>query len=426
LASEVPYNLDAAFRQQTQAVLECFKKGQVPQRASPQPSGDTTTLFAKSGAPKSKWMRWLAGGAGLVLVLSLAMTFLGPSTPGDAAKRAQTNPADPPQPEPESNPTPDSPPPSTLATGTAQPTEPSPDAQAMAAEQARIRDETAARAAAQKLALEEAQRQAEQAARLQELAEAEAAKRAADALEEKRVAEARLRREEQARDQAAALEKARLDEAEATRRKADADAQAAAKSASAGSPENFANSIGMEMVRVGDGFWAGKYEVTQEEYLKVMGRNPSKFKSTERLPVESVNWNEAMEFCRKLTELESKAGSLPGKRVYTLPTQAQWKSCLQGAVFDQAVISWATRRSAPSAVGTLSPNALGMHDVLGNVWEWCLDGADAKTRTALGAGFNTPQVFQYQKLSQTTAYDHRPPEFEASNIGFRCALIDAP
>ena len=91
------------------------------------------------------------------------------------------------------------------------------------------------------------------------------------------------------------------------------------------------------------GFWLGKYEVTQREYQRIMGENPSCFSAqgegakdlagpdTARLPVEQVSWEDAIEFCEKLTQQERKAGRLPAGWIYTLPTEAQWEyACRAG------------------------------------------------------------------------------------------------
>jgi formylglycine-generating enzyme required for sulfatase activity len=94
-----------------------------------------------------------------------------------------------------------------------------------------------------------------------------------------------------------------------------------------GSPESEQGREGDETqheVTLTEGFYLGKYEVTQEEYEKVMGGNPSTFKGKE-LPVEMVNWKDAMEFCSKLTELEKKEGRAPEGWKYVLPTEAQWE-----------------------------------------------------------------------------------------------------
>ena len=129
------------------------------------------------------------------------------------------------------------------------------------------------------------------------------------------------------------------------------------------------------------GFYLGKYEVTQAQYEAVMNNNPSKFKSENR-PVERVSWNDAIEFCDKLTEIERKAGRLPEGMVYSLPTEAQWEYACRADT--TTVYSWgdtinssnATYRSGSSQtrdVGSHDANPWGFFDMHGNVWEWTAD-----------------------------------------------------
>ena len=96
-------------------------------------------------------------------------------------------------------------------------------------------------------------------------------------------------------------------------------------------PERRSNEAQVE-VELTRGFWLGKYEVTQEEYEKVMGTNPASFKIVgKRAPVEKVIWEEAMAFCKALTDRERKRGNLPEGWAYTLPTEAQWEyACRAG------------------------------------------------------------------------------------------------
>jgi serine/threonine protein kinase len=148
------------------------------------------------------------------------------------------------------------------------------------------------------------------------------------------------------------------------------------------------------------GFWLGKYEVTQAEWTALMSTNPSAFSSTgfykaqvagldtSHYPVEAVSWDEAMEFCRKLTAQERSAGRLTVGWKYTLPSEAQWEyACRAGtktatafgdtlgadhANFDgrqlRGGISPRTTR-----VGSYAANAWGLHDMHGNAAEWCRD-----------------------------------------------------
>ena len=141
------------------------------------------------------------------------------------------------------------------------------------------------------------------------------------------------------------------------------------------------------------GYWMGKHEVTQEEWTAVMGSNPSKFKGEADLPVENVSWEEAMAYCRKLTERERAAGRLPAGYEYNLPTEAQWEyACRAGTTgataFGESLSSTQANFDGDypygggvkgqnlgrtAKVGSYEPNAWGLSDMHGNVAEWCLD-----------------------------------------------------
>lgn len=125
----------------------------------------------------------------------------------------------------------------------------------------------------------------------------------------------------------------------------------------------------------------GKYEVTQKQYESVMGRNPSRFKGG-NLPVEQVSWNDAVEFCKKLTERERALGRISADQEYRLPTEEEWEhACRAGTttkyytgdtVEDLARAGWYYGNSDDKThpVGQKEPNAFGLYDMHGNVWEW--------------------------------------------------------
>jgi formylglycine-generating enzyme required for sulfatase activity len=141
-------------------------------------------------------------------------------------------------------------------------------------------------------------------------------------------------------------------------------------------------------VTISNDYYLGAYEVTQTQYQTVIGNNPSCYQGAlvgnqnADLPVENVSLDDAVEFCKKLSELpeEKKAG-----RVYRLPTEAQWEyACRAGSKtiysFDDEEgllpeYGWFKRNSSQRThtVGLLEPNAWGLYDMHGNVWEWCSD-----------------------------------------------------
>jgi sulfatase modifying factor 1 len=134
-------------------------------------------------------------------------------------------------------------------------------------------------------------------------------------------------------------------------------------------------------VTLTQGFYLGKHEVTQSQWEKVMGSNPSHFKGGDR-PVEKVSWTYVTSFCNKLTASERTAGRLPAGMTYQLPTEAQWEyACRAGtnttfSFGDSLTSAQANIHGGPgktTAVGEYPANGWGFHDMHGNVWEWCAD-----------------------------------------------------
>ena len=151
----------------------------------------------------------------------------------------------------------------------------------------------------------------------------------------------------------------------------------------------------LHKVRITRGFYMGVTEVTQEQWKKIMGNTPSRFSGCDDCPVENVSWWDVQKFIQRLNEIE-------GTNKFRLPTEAEWEyacrvgtmtarfwgddpddACQYGNVHDLTSkrinkFSWTHyycddgyAKTAP--VKSFRPNPWGLYDMLGNVWEWCLD-----------------------------------------------------
>jgi formylglycine-generating enzyme required for sulfatase activity len=166
-------------------------------------------------------------------------------------------------------------------------------------------------------------------------------------------------------------------------------------------------------------FYLGKYEVTKEEWEKVLGDNPNRFKGVEdqkRYPVDNVNWDDAQRFMKELNKREQKAGW-----VYRLPKEQEWEyACRGGPMADraqsaydfyvdkdkptnelttkQANFGWEAGMGLQRTceVGSYQPNRLGLYDMHGNVWEWCeelLDAGASDRRVCRGGAWRSAAVW---------------------------------
>jgi formylglycine-generating enzyme required for sulfatase activity len=152
-------------------------------------------------------------------------------------------------------------------------------------------------------------------------------------------------------------------------------------------------------------FWMGVTEVTQAQYLALMGTNPSLLVGANN-PVERVTWFDARAYCATLTAQESSLGNLPPGYEYRLPTEAEWEyACRAGTTTEFNVgadlfcsqANFANSYHSNSDCGpfttlpvaSYTPNAWGLYDMHGNVWEWCLDMYEAYTSNSVTDPFVT-------------------------------------
>jgi formylglycine-generating enzyme required for sulfatase activity len=198
------------------------------------------------------------------------------------------------------------------------------------------------------------------------------------------------------------------------------------------------------------GFYLGKYEVTQAQYEAVMTGNtdglsatPSNFSNNPNRPVEKVSWNDIQVFLTRLKQSDST--NIPTGWAYVLPTEAQWEyACRAGTTTayswgdsisssnaNYAFDGWGSGLQQTSNVGQYSPNAWGFFDMHGNVWEWIADwysssyyGSNAVTdptgpasgsnRVGRGGSWDVDGTFL-----RSARRDYAPPSYRSLTIGFR-------
>jgi len=211
------------------------------------------------------------------------------------------------------------------------------------------------------------------------------------------------------------------------------------------------------------GFWMGKYAVTQGQWKRVVGKLPGEPTAAggegDDFPVYNVNYAEAEAFCQRLTERGRQAGELPAGWEFRLPTEAQWEyACragtksatsfgdllsssqanFQGKSYNGAEQGPSLNRA--TKVGSYLANAWGMHDMHGNVYEWCRDwyhaqlpgGTDPDLSSSKGA-MNRDGTFSRVRRGGAWCDDGQPcrsarrlryePERRSDHIGFRVAVV---
>jgi hypothetical protein len=214
-------------------------------------------------------------------------------------------------------------------------------------------------------------------------------------------------------------------------------------------------------ITVESGFWLAVTPCTQEQWETVMGRNPSSHQEIDH-PVENVSWDEAMNFCARLTSLHHEAGLLPEDWCFHLPTNVQWEyACRAGTATDLNhgkdltvpndngdseglacssldEVAWYFDNSNWSThpVGLKLPNSWGLYDMHGNVWEWCSDlWNDPEMKSG---GCLWPEGIDERVINGGSSFsDAGPEDFDVSgmhscekdgcgSVGFRVAIIRIP
>lgn len=175
-------------------------------------------------------------------------------------------------------------------------------------------------------------------------------------------------------------------------------------------------------------FYIGKFQITQAQWRAVMGDKVKPNFKGDNLPMENVSWYDAKEFCEKLAELTGKA--------YRLPSEAEWEyACRAGTTGDYAgkLDEMSNQSSSQTyAVGQYKPNAFGLYDMHGNVWEWCEDvwhndykGAPADGSAWLSSGDSTYRVLRggswyvYGRFCRSSFRNWNLPGDIGYDVGFR-------
>jgi formylglycine-generating enzyme required for sulfatase activity len=210
-------------------------------------------------------------------------------------------------------------------------------------------------------------------------------------------------------------------------------------------------------ITISQSFRIGAHEVTQGQYKAVMGTNPSSFTGGDDLPVENVSWMDAVTFCNRLSEKEKRTPfyGIVGQSVrvlggngYHLPTEAQWEYACRGGSRarwpfgdDGGIMGkfeWIRQNSEGKThpVGGKAPNGFGLHDMLGNVCEWCQDGYDSKYyKNSPNVDPQGPEDFELRikhggDLASPADYppsfstrDRAKPSYVDRSLGFRVVRV---
>jgi formylglycine-generating enzyme required for sulfatase activity len=227
--------------------------------------------------------------------------------------------------------------------------------------------------------------------------------------------------------------------------------------AAKGDKEAQANELPQHEVDLTKSYYLGVYEVTQKQYKQIMGKNPSAFSKdgrhkdkvkgmdTDDFPVELVTWEDVARFLEKLNALPAEKAAA---RKYRLPGEAEWEyACRAGSTvyrgyhFGDRIsardANYANKVGRPCKVGSYAPNAWGLYDMHGNVWEWCHDPYDGRYYATSPKTDPLGPARGSNKVHRGGAWDREARNCRSAfrsvstqhvsipNLGFRVAL-DAP
>ncbi len=199
-------------------------------------------------------------------------------------------------------------------------------------------------------------------------------------------------------------------------------------------------------VKITKPFYIGKVEVTQEQWEKVTGNNPSYYKDCGKdCPVEKVSWNDAQEYIEKLCKKEKTFLQIITfqKCRYRLPTEAEWEYSARAGTAAKYYaenpdsIGWFDENSGVKThpVGQKKPNAFGLYDMLGNVWEWVSDWYAEKYYSTspdtdpVGPDKGSYRVLRggswssYVRYTRASLRNDINPDYGSSSFGFRLVLV---
>jgi len=195
-------------------------------------------------------------------------------------------------------------------------------------------------------------------------------------------------------------------------------------------------------VTLSNGFWIGKFEITQNQYRAIKRRNPSHFQGGDN-PVEKVSWNDAIAYCERLTKRHQM--EIPAGYTFRLPTEAEWEyACRAGTTSkfsfgnndsELGDYGWFldTSNFETHPGGRKNPNPWGLYDMHGNVWEWCMDPyldsyVDRNPSGRSAEDAFSERVFRgggWSYLSEDCRSANRDwgkPSLKNSDLGFRIVL----